>query len=92
VLTTTEAERSSSKDEERLAFATAQNLVLVSRNVADFARIRHQWSAAGRQHAGMILIAQQKWGPGELARRIVRLLAGVPGGDMRGRLEFISNW
>jgi hypothetical protein len=92
VFTTTEAGMFSGTDEEQLKLATSRNLVLVSCNVADFARIHHQWSAAGRDHAGVILITQQKWGPGELARRILRLLASVPGGNMRGRLEFISNW
>lgn len=92
VFTTTEAGMSSGTDEDQLELATSRNLVLVSCNIADFARIHNQWSAAGREHAGIILIPQQKWGPGELARRILRLLAGVPGGNMRGRLEFLSNW
>ena len=92
VLTTTEAKRSASTDEEQLRFATSHDLVLVSFNVADFARIHRRWLAEGLDHAGIILIPQQKWGPGELVRRIVRLLAAVPEGKMRGRLEFMSNW
>jgi hypothetical protein len=92
VLTTTEAGMTSARDEAQLEFATSQNLVLVSGNAADFARLHQQWSVAGRDHAGIILISRQKWSPGELARRVLRLFAGVSGRDLRGRLEFISNW
>ena len=92
VLTTTDAGMSERTDEEQLRFATSRALVLVTYNIADFARIHDRWLSSGVEHAGIILIQQQKWGPGELVRRIVRLLAGVPEGKMRGRLEFISNW
>jgi hypothetical protein len=40
----------------------------------------------------VILIQQQKWGPGELARRIIRLLATVSSQSMRNRMEFLSGW
>ena len=92
VLTTSEAGRSNSTDEEQLAFATLGGRVLISCNIADFARLHYATIEAGREHAGIILIRQQKWGPGELARRIVRLLAAVPNHSMRNRLEFISGW
>jgi hypothetical protein len=92
VLTTSEAGTSTKADEDQLRFATSRNLVLATCNIADFARIHAQWSAAGLAHAGIILITQQRWAPGELARRILRLLAGAPGGNMRGRLQFVSNW
>ena len=76
VLTTTEASMSKSTDDAQLKLATSRNLVLASCNVSDFARIHTQWLAAGTEHSEIILIPQQKWGPGELARRIIRLLAG----------------
>src|SRR5438876_9337534 len=56
--------------------ATYRNLMHASCNVTDFARIHTQWLAAGTEHSEIILIPQQKWGPGELARRIILLLAG----------------
>lgn len=79
-------------DEEQLLFAEGQGRVLATCNIGDFARLHSEWRAADRGHAGIILVQQQKWGPGELARRIIRLLAGVPGQDMRNRLEFIGGW
>ena len=92
VVTTTEADMSNRTDEEQLHYAHSRNLVLASHNVADFSRLHSEWMNAGFEHAGIILIHQQKWSVGELARRIIRLLASVPGQNMHNRLEFISNW
>ncbi|MGH2872208.1 MAG: DUF5615 family PIN-like protein [Solirubrobacteraceae bacterium] len=44
------------EDEQLLAVATAQGRVMVTFNVADFARITTEWAAAGRSHAGCLLI------------------------------------
>ena len=92
VTTTSEASRSQSTDEEQLRFATSGARILVTSNVADFARLHAEWLNAGLEHAGIILIRQQKWGPGELARRIIRCLTDPPGRDMRNCIEFLSNW
>lgn len=91
-LTTTEAGMSNKSDEEQLRFATGRNLVMVTCNVADFARLHAEFLATGHNHSGLILIHQQKWSPGELARRIIRLLAAPANRNMRNRLEFVSNW
>jgi hypothetical protein len=92
VLSTTEAGLSKATDEDELKFATSQGFVLATCNIADFARIHSLCLATNTEHGGIILIPQQKWGPGELARRITRLLSSVPGCDLRNRMEFISNW
>ena len=92
VVTTTEAGMSNRTDEEQLRFALTRDLVLVTYNVADFARLHSEWMKTGLEHAGIILIHQQRWSVAELARRIIRLLASVPDQNMRNRLEFISNW
>jgi len=91
VTTTSEASMSKSTDAEQLRFSTSRNLVLASCNIADYARLHSDCVASGIDHSGIILIEQQKWGPGELARRIIRLLVGAPEG-MRNRLEYISHW
>lgn len=92
VVTTTEAGMSNGADEEQLRLALARDLVLATYNVADFARLHSEWMNKGFEHAGIILIHQQRWRAGELGRRIVRLLASVPDQNMRNRLEFVSNW
>ncbi len=90
LLTTSEAGRSKQGDEEQLRFAATQGRVLLTSNIADFVRLHTEWLKTGASHCGIILIRQQKWGPGELARRIIRVLAQCPGGDMRDRIEFLS--
>lgn len=92
VLTTSEAGTTTYTDEEQLQFALEHERVLVTYNVSDFARLHSHWTAGGRDHAGIILLQQQKWGPGELARRIIRLLTAIPGQNMRNRAEHIGNW
>lgn len=92
VTTTSEAGMSQSADEEQLRFAASRNMVLVTCNIADFGRLHTEFLVAGQEHAGIILIHQQRWGAGELARRMIRLLVGVPEQRFHNRLEFLSNW
>ena len=51
-----ESELDRSEDERLLALATEQGRVMVTFNVKDFARITTEWAAAGRSHAGCLLI------------------------------------
>jgi hypothetical protein len=44
-------------DERLLALATEQGRIMVTFNVKDFARITTEWAAAGKSHAGCLLIA-----------------------------------
>lgn len=43
-------------DERLLALATEQGRIMVTFNVKDFARITTEWAAAGKSHAGCLLI------------------------------------
>jgi hypothetical protein len=43
-------------DEPLLALATEEGRIMITFNVADFARIATEWAAAGRSHAGCLLI------------------------------------
>jgi len=44
------------EDEDVLALATEDGRILVTHNVSDFPRIMREWAAAGRSHAGVILV------------------------------------
>jgi hypothetical protein len=90
LLTTSEASMTKRADDDQLRFAASVKRVIITSNIADFARLHTQWLNAGLGHNGIILIHQQKWGAGELARRIIRLLNDPPGKDMRNRIEFVS--
>ncbi len=43
-------------DERLLALATEEGRIMVTFNVKDFARIATEWAAAGKSHAGCLLI------------------------------------
>lgn len=43
-------------DDEVLTLATSDQRILLTHNVADFPRILREWAAAGRSHAGVILV------------------------------------
>ena len=51
-----ERELDRSDDERLLALATEQGRITVTFNVKDFARITTEWAAAGKSHAGCLLI------------------------------------
>ena len=46
-------------DDVLLERATADRRVLVTRNVADFARLHARWQAEGRRHGGMAFVTGQ---------------------------------
>lgn len=79
-------------DEEQLVFVTDLGCVLYTFNVPDFHRLHHRWLAAGRPHAGIILVPQQRFSIGGQLRRILRLRATITAEGMRNRAEFLSNW
>lgn len=51
-----ERELDGSDDERLLALATEQGRIMVTFNVKDIARITTEWAAAGKSHAGCLLI------------------------------------
>jgi hypothetical protein len=92
VVTVMDAGLTAVSDEEQLAFATECGCVLYTFNVCDFYRLHTQWVGAGREHAGMILVPQQRFSVGEQLRRILRLRASATLVSMRNQVEFLNNW
>ncbi len=92
VITAFEAGLTGKSDDEQLAFATRQACVLYTFNVSDFYRLHTEWVTAGKEHAGMILAAQQRFSVGEQLRRILRLRATATAVSMRNQVEFLGNW
>jgi hypothetical protein len=80
-------------DEENLAFATQQNRVLFSFNVADFCRIHTDWLAGEKRHSGIVLDQQRRQrSVGTLMQGLLRLGAQNNPTEMLDRLEFLSDW
>lgn len=45
-------------DESQLLFATQQNRIILTHDTRDFLRLASMWAAAGRSHAGILLVHQ----------------------------------
>lgn len=92
VVTATDAGMVCRPDQEHLGWATMQNRVLYSFNVADFHAIHAEWMAIGRIHAGIVLAQQKRYSTGEQIRRLIRVTSAFTGDEMKNREEFLSRW
>ena len=93
VLRTEEAGKDTAADEEQLAFATAENRVLFTFNIRDFAPLHQDWQAASRTHAG-ILVSQQLGGRqyGLLLQRMLRFLDQFTAEEMFGNFVHVEQF
>ena len=85
-----ESGRLGENDESQLQWATEQRRVIVSFNVAHFARLHTQWLGQGRPHAGITISSQRPIG--DLLRRLLRLAQELDSEAMQNRLEFLADW
>lgn len=92
VITAPDANMIERPDADHLAYATSHNRVLCSSNVRDFYRLHSELLAIDRSHAGIILIAQQRYPVGDQMRRLLKLVAVRSAADMRNHVEFLSAW
>jgi len=92
VVTAADAGMIRRKDEEHLSWATVQGRALYSFNVGDFHEIHTQWTAAGRDRAGIILAQQKRYSTREQIRRLLRLIDSLTGEAMKNREEFLGQW
>ena len=69
--TTTEAGMLERTDDEQLTYAATHQRVVVTSNVGDYARLHQEYVGAGRAHAGIVLIHQQRMPVGEIIRRLL---------------------
>ncbi|GAB4285201.1 MAG: hypothetical protein Fur0025_16590 [Oscillatoriaceae cyanobacterium] len=92
VLTTSEAKRLRSSDEEQLIWATEQGRVIYTFNMADFCRLHSTFMAIERNHAGIIVTPRQSYSVGSQLRGILRLMAVKSAEDMINQLEFLGSY
>ena len=80
-------------DEEQLAFATAENRVILTFNIRDFAPLHEARQAAGLPHAG-IIVSQQLGSRqyGLLLPRMLRLLNHFSAEEMLGNLVHLEQF
>lgn len=92
VETANEAGLRDASDIEQLAHAAAQGRALYSFNIGDFMALHTSYLAGGKDHAGIILARQRRYGVGEQMRRLLRLAQMTSAEEMRNRIEFLGAW
>ena len=89
-VSTPETRRLGLTDEFQLQWAADEGRVLVTFNVAHFARLHAEWMQHGRHHSGLVVSSQRPIG--DLLRRLVHLARLLDADAMPDRLEFLSDW
>jgi hypothetical protein len=89
-ISTPDAQRIGSTDEDQLLWASAEGHVIVTFNVSDFTRMHAEWIHAGRSHSGIIVSSQRTIG--DVVARLIRLSQSLDADAMRDRLEFLTDW
>jgi hypothetical protein len=89
-VSTPEIHRSQQSDESQLEWASAENRVIVTFNVAHFAALHTRWLLQGRHHAGIVVSNQRPIG--DVLRRLLHLTAVESAESMRDRLDFLRDW
>jgi hypothetical protein len=89
VLTTIEAHQRGVTDREQLAFAVQQARAIYTFNVGDFARLHREFLSQGVDHAGIIVLPDQRCSIGEKIRRLARFLSSVTAEEMVNRMEYL---
>ena len=77
-------------DEQHLEFAVSQGRAVVTKNRGDFLRLYDEYWQAGKIHYGTIITDEQR--PGELLRRMLRLLDSVSAEEMMNNYKYLAEF
>ena len=92
VLTTSEAEQISKSDQSQLAFAASIERTIYTFNVGDFMVLHSDYLKEGKNHSGIIIGEQGRFGIGEQMRRLLRIVEAESAEEIENQIEFLSNW
>jgi len=90
VVTVNEIERQTYSDEEQLIWATEQGRVIYSYNRRDFCRLHSEFLQQATNHAGIVLLQQQRYSIGQQLRGVLKLVSAIPAEQMVNQLVFLS--
>lgn len=76
-------------DNAQLERAAQQRRVIYTFNVGDFCKLHRDYLAAGKSHAGIIVVYRQRYSVGEQIRRLIELIGTKSTEEMRDRLSFL---
>jgi hypothetical protein len=87
VLTTREAGRLGSTDDEQLAFTASRGMALVTHNRADFERLAALYLTDGKRYMGILIVVRRP--PYETARRLVAMLNSYTADELHDSVRYI---
>ena len=87
VLTTQEAARKRATDADQLAYATSQNLTVVTHNRVDFELLAAKCFSEGLTHSGIIIAVRRP--ATELVQRLLKVLGRLTADEMKNLLIYI---
>ncbi len=90
VLTVHEAGLSGEIDPVQLEYSSAQRRVLYTFNVGDFCRLHTEYLSQGRSHAGIVVVARQRYSIGQQIRGLSELTRSMTAEEMRDALIFLQ--
>lgn len=91
VVTTLEAGNAGFSDEEQLAYCARHGRAIVTANQADYARLHRDWMARGREHAGIIILTDQRAAPEVIVAKLRRILSLRDARAMRSSVLYINS-
>jgi len=77
-------------DVEQLKYASSQNRVIFTFNVADFYKIHLEFMRSGVDHAGIILSKQLPIGT--IVKALLKLLSDIRHEKVRNSIIWLSDW
>lgn len=89
VLTTVEADRCGTTDRDQFSFATQQGRSIYTFNVGDFALLHRDHLRQNIDHAGIIVVPNQRCSIGEKIRRLAAFIYRTTAEEMVNRMEYL---
>jgi hypothetical protein len=89
VVTARDAQLLGVDDAEQLTFAISESRVIYTLNVRDYSKLHREFLQAGKSHAGIVAIPDQRYSIGEKIRRLAELASRFTAEEMVDRMEYV---
>ena len=90
VITVADINKQSCSDEDQLVWAAEQGRAIYSYNRRDFCRLHSEFLSTQRNHAGIIVLRQQRYSVRQQLQGMLALIAAQTAEDMVNQLVFLS--
>lgn len=90
VKTTKEVGNKGLSDIEQIRYATSENRVIISFNVADFYKFHSEFIKKGIEHSGIILSKQLPIGT--ILKALLKLLSNIKSENFKNSILWLSEW